>query len=85
MDWLGRLFGGKPGAVESVRKYKGYGKGSWAPFMCTYELYRAETEQDAREFLEGIYVCHSHYYFVVETPEGNWAKVITGIRAFDNA
>jgi hypothetical protein len=47
-------------------------------------MHRAETAQDAREFLEGIYVCKKHYYFVVETPEGDWAKDMHGIRAFDN-
>lgn len=49
------------------------------PAKFTYEVYRAKTAQQAREFLEGKTVTEKLYYVVVETPEGNWGKDIKGM------
>ena len=44
-----------------------------------YEIYKAPTGEAARAFLEGKTVSERLHYLVVETPEGDWGKDITGI------
>ena len=49
------------------------------PGIVTYEVYKAHSAQDAREFLDGKSVAERLYYIVVESPEGNWGKDIEGL------
>jgi len=71
------MFGG--GGVQFVRKYSTTRQTPLGPAMFTYEVYRAKTAQQAREFLEGKTVTDQLYYIVVETPEGNWGKDVKGM------
>jgi hypothetical protein len=47
--------------------------------IVTYEVCKAHTAQDAREFLDGKSVTERLYHVVVETPEGNWGKDLEGL------
>ncbi len=78
VGFLKKLFGG--GAP--VRFVKRYNKNRQLPTgMATfhYEIYKAKTAQQAREFLQGKTVSERNAYIVVETPEGNWGKDIGGM------
>ena len=77
MGFWKRLRGG--GGVQFVRKYSVNRQTPLGPAKFTYEVYRAKTAQQAREFLEGKTVTEKLYYVVVETPEGNWGKDIKGM------
>ena len=52
MSFWSWLFRGSFGGVKYVRKYTAQKMGPSGPFTCTYEMYRAKTAQEAREFLE---------------------------------
>ncbi len=45
----------------------------------TYELYRADSAESARSFLESKTVDQRQYYIEVETPEGDWGVDIYGL------
>ena len=77
MGFWKRMF--KGGGVQFVRKYSTTKQTPLGPATFTYEVYRAKTAQQAREFLEGKTVTEKLYYIVVETPEGNWGKDIKGM------
>lgn len=79
MTFWSRLFSGSSGGVKYVRTYTEQKMGPFGPFTTTYEMYRAKTAQEAREFLDTKSVAKKLYYVVVETPEGNWAKDIDGM------
>jgi hypothetical protein len=76
MSIFKKLFGGK---VKYVKTYSHTAEETIGPITSTYEMYRAKTAQEARNFLEGKTVSKQLYYVVVETPEGNWGKDIDGI------
>ena len=78
MSLFSRLFG-SPGGVKYVRTYTKPRMGASGPIECTYEMHRAQTAQEAREFLATKTVTKRLFYVVVETPEGNWAKDIDGL------
>jgi len=79
MGFLSKLFGGSAG----VRLVKTYSQQKANPlgqkFTCHYEIYRARTAQEAREFLEAKTVTEPCTYVVIETPEGNWGKDKSGV------
>ena len=79
MGLLSKLFGGSSGGVKYVRTYTEEKRGVSGNILCTYEMYKAKTAQEAREFLDTKEVTERLYYVVVETPEGNWAKDIEGM------
>jgi hypothetical protein len=71
----------RSGGVKFVRKYS---ETKTVPQtgqsgVVTYEVFKARTAQEAREFLNGKTVAERLYYIVVETPEGNWGKDIEGL------
>jgi hypothetical protein len=79
VGWFSVLL--KGGGVKFVRKYS---ETKTVPQtgqsgVVTYELYKARTAQEAREFLNGRTVTERLYYVVVETPEGNWGKDVEGL------
>ena len=45
----------------------------------TYEVYTADTEAEARQFLDGVSVTEQQYYVVVEVPGGVVARDRGGI------
>jgi hypothetical protein len=79
MGFLSKLFGGSSGGVKYVKTYTEQKMGATGPISCTYEMHKAKTAQEAREYLETKDVTKRLYYVVVETPEGNWAKDIDGM------
>lgn len=45
----------------------------------TYEVYKGDDSESAKEFLMGRRVDEAQYYIVVETPEGNWGMDVKGL------
>ena len=45
----------------------------------TYKVYTAQSKLDALSFLENQKIDIQFLYVIVETPEGNWGKDISGI------
>lgn len=85
MGLFDRLFGKKIGSVESVtqkshqpkfirKEHKG-GMGGDA----TYEIYKGTDAESAKTFLMTKRIDFKLYYFVVETPEGNWGMDMEGL------
>ena len=65
--------------VKFVRRYSQNRPTKEGTVTYSYEVYRAKTAQDAREFLDRKPVAKPLHYLVVETPEGNWGKDINGM------
>lgn len=64
--------------VQFVRLYSEERDTPEGKAVFTYEVYRANTNQEARRFLEGCTLNTPLFYIVVETPEGNWSKDVGG-------
>ena len=66
------------GRVRFVRKYSETKTvpQTGQPGIVTYEVYKAHSAQDAREFLDGKSVTERLRYIVLDSPEGNWGKDI---------
>jgi hypothetical protein len=79
MGFLSNLFKGSSGGVKYIRTYQEKKMGASGIITCTYEMHKANSAQEARDFLETKTVKKRLYYVVVETPEGNWAKDIDGM------
>ncbi len=79
MGFLKKLFGGGGDGVKFVRRYTQAKSTPYGMATFKYEIYRAKTAQEAREFLESKKVAERLSYIVVETPEGNWGKDIEGM------
>jgi len=45
----------------------------------TYEVYTADSKEDALAFLESKSVTKGLYFIVVETPQGNWCRANGGL------
>jgi hypothetical protein len=67
------------GSVKYIKTYEKMVQGTLGMVACTYELYSADSGQEARSFLDTKSVFRQLYYVVVETPEGNWGKDINGM------
>jgi len=67
------------GPVRLVRRYSQSRPTPQGTATYFYEVYRAKTAQEAREFLDQRPLPEPLHYLVVETPEGNWCKDINGM------
>lgn len=73
-----RIFGDE----EPVRLLHTYTKADLTPIgevMITFEVYRAGSESQAREFLASKLVSSPKLRIVVETPEGAFSKDVRGV------
>lgn len=77
MGWLSKLFGGGSG-VRFVRRYSEQRQLPTGLATYHYEIYKAKTAEEARQFLDTKEVKARNTYIVVETPEGNWGKDVAG-------
>ena len=66
-------------SVKFVRRYTEARQTPLGPAQFSYEIYKSDTAEAARQFLEHHNVGEPQHYVVVETPEGNWAKDIQGM------
>lgn len=78
IGFVKKLFGGGT-TVTFVKRYSENRRLPTGMATYQYEVYRAKTAQQAREFLQGKTVSERNTYIVVETPEGNWGKDIGGM------
>jgi len=56
-----------------------YSKPGLAGGTDTFEEWTAGSAQAAKEYLNTRTISEAQYYLVVETPEGNWGKDLTGV------
>jgi hypothetical protein len=71
------IFGLEP--VKFVRRYSQRRPTQEGTATYFYEVYRAKTAQEAREFLDQKPFPKPLHYLIVETPQGNWGKDINGM------
>lgn len=76
--FLKKLFGGGS-PVKFVKRYSENRSLQTGMATFQYQIYKAKTAQQAREFLQSRTVSERNTYIVVETPEGNWGKDIGGM------
>jgi hypothetical protein len=67
------------GPIKFLRRYTQRRPTEQGVVTYSYEVYRAKTAEEARQFLEKKNVTEGHFYLVVETPEGNWGKDVNGM------
>ena len=79
MGFWKSLFGTGSGSVEHVRTYSEAKMALGEERTYTYEVYRANTAQEAKDFLGKKSVPKMYFFIVVETPEGNWGKDYQGM------
>ena len=65
--------------IKFVRRYTESRDTPVGQVKFKYEVYRATTAQEARNFLESKTVSQPFSYILVETSEGNWGKDINGL------
>lgn len=70
---------GEQDEVKLVHKYTKVEQTPIGEVSLTFEVYRAASEQQAREFLSATLVSGPRVRVVVETPEGAFTKDVRGI------
>ena len=64
---------------EAVRFKSKYAKAAPSGGTNTYEEWTAPSARAAKEYLNTRTISERKYYLVVETPDGNWGKDVSGV------
>jgi hypothetical protein len=64
---------------EAVRFKSKYAKPASSGGTNTYEEWTAPSARAAKEYLNTRTITERKYYLVVETPDGNWGKDVSGV------